>query len=378
MNLKIPSKRVNFLSIQNSHTVACAGYHQPYIRTGYENIMPYRVGKLYSYMAEDDGKVLDITNEYILVEYNNGRKQGITLGRQFGHAEGSVYAHDIVTPLTANKKFKKGDCIAFNEQFFEKDAWDPTKIIMKSSLICKVALMETSQTIEDSSSVTTALAAKLSTRIVKERVFTVRFKQNIRNIVTEGTDVHPKDVLFILEDEITSDTDIFDSDTIEALSRLSNLAPKAKILGHVDRYEVYYNGDLEDMSPTLRKLAQKSDKMLWERTKHTEHPIKNGRVNEEYRVEGKALQLDTMVIKVYLIQDDLVGLGDKVVYGHQLKSIVSETISYPIVGERGDIVDAIFGYKSISNRIVLSPLLMGTTISLLKIVAKKAISAYKT
>jgi len=254
---------------------------------------------------------------------------------------------------------------------------NPKQIIMKTHTVGRVALMESTQTIEDASSLSPKISELLQTRVVKERTFVVGFKQNIRNTIAPNTPVSPKDILFIIEDEITSESDIFDSDTIESLSRLSNLAPKAKVVGTLDRYEVYYNGDMEDMSPTLRKLAQQSNKQFQSRTTGTDFIIKDGRVTEEYRVEGKALQLDTVVIKVYIVVKDNCQLGDKVVFANQMKSVVCEVLHYPVKTETGLEIDAIFSYKSFNNRIVNSPQIIGTTTTLLKKIAEKAVAVYR-
>jgi len=369
-------KRVNFIGVQNAHTVACAGYRQPYLKTGYEYVVPYRVGKLYAYMAEQDGRVAELSDKVIIVEYADGSKTGVKLGRQYGRAEGSIYPHDITTTLVVGKKFIKGDTIAYNTQFFEPDMLDPNRIVLKSHMVARVALMESTQTLEDASSISRHLSDMLQTRVVKEKTFTVSFKQNIRNITPTGTELTPKDILLILEDEITSGIDIFDSDTIESLSRLSNLAPKAKVKGVLDRYEVYYNGDLEDMSPTLRKFTQQCNREMTARSAGTDYPITNGRVTEEFRVEGKALQLDTAVIKVYIVVSDKASLGDKCVFANQMKSVISEVLYYDVKTETGSEIEAIFSYKSLNNRIVNSPQMIGTTITLLKKIAENAVAMY--
>lgn len=52
-------------------------------------------------------------------------------------------------------------------------------------------------------------------------------------------------------------------------------------------------------------------------------------------------------------------------------------MNYDMHTESGEIVDAVFGYRSIAARVVMSPILMGTTISLLRVIARKAVEMYK-
>ena len=48
-----------------------------------------------------------------------------------------------------------------------------------------------------------------------------------------------------------------------------------------------------------------------------------------------------------------------------------------MLSEDGDEIDAIFGYRSIEARIVLSPIVIGTTSTLLKIIGRNAAKLYR-
>lgn len=45
--------------------------------------------------------------------------------------------------------------------------------------------------------------------------------------------------------------------------------------------------------------------------------------------------------------------------------------------EDGEKIDALFGYRAIAARIVLSPDIIGTTTTLLKVIGSKAVKLYK-
>lgn len=47
-----------------------------------------------------------------------------------------------------------------------------------------------------------------------------------------------------------------------------------------------------------------------------------------------------------------------------------------MITENGDVIDAVFGCKSINARIVTSPYIIGTSNTLLKLIQKKAVSVY--
>lgn len=59
-----------------------------------------------------------------------------------------------------------------------------------------------------------------------------------------------------------------------------------------------------------------------------------------------------------------------------MKTVFSEVLEREVRTESGEIVDAIFGEKSMNDRIVNSPYLIGTTNTLLSVLSKKAAELY--
>ena len=70
---------------------------------------------------------------------------------------------------------------------------------------------------------------------------------------------------------------------------------------------------------------------------------------------------DVSVILRFYIQENVgTGSGDKVIYDSSLKSVCANVLPAPVVAEdRTTVVDGFMGAKSISNRIILSPILVG-------------------
>ena len=369
-------KRANFVSIMNSHTVATEGYHQPLVRTGYESVIGNRTHDMFCYTARQDGKVISIADKGIIVEYKDGTRKGVALGRIYGKAEGSVYPHDVKTTLKENSSFKAGDCIAYNDGFFEPDFLNPGRVIFKTSMLVKVALVETNQTFEDSSSISRKLSDKFNTKTTKVKSITVGFKQNLNRVLQPGTEVRPKDILMFIEDEITSSSGQFDDQSLETLKRLGSQTPHANYTGVIDKIEVLYHGDKQDMSASLKLLADRSDRSMADMCKSSGKPVITGQVNDEYRVSGVPLTLDKAEIKIYITTVDNSSTGDKIIMANQMKSVIGEVMDYQVTTEQGDEIDMFFSYKNILARVVNSPILIGTTSSLLKVLGRKAVQLY--
>jgi hypothetical protein len=369
-------KRVNFVGIQHSHGIACDGYRQSAVRTGYEQILAQRTSDLFAYAARKDGKVISKKDSAILIEYEDGTQKGIELGRRYGSAAGLTIAHDVVSKLNPGSSFKKGDIIAYNTGFFEKDILNPDNVIWKMGVMAKTVLWEASETHEDASSISQRLANRLATNITKVKQVVVKFDQEVKNILKPGTPVEHRTILCTIEDPITSNAGLFDESTLSTLRLFSNQTPLAKTKGVLEKIEVYYNGEKEDMSPSLRALADASDRSFSSKMRALNKVSTSGQVNEGFRIDGDPLQLDHLVIKFYLTNSIGAGVGDKGVFANQMKTVFSKVMDYEMRTEDGEEIDAVFGQKSIDDRIVLSALTIGTTNTLLDVIAKKAVAVY--
>lgn len=369
-------KRTIFHSIHNSHTIGTIGYRQAQVRTGYESVIPHRVGESFCVTAKLDGKVTVLGTKGITVEYSDGTIAGYELGIKYGKSEGSMYPHEIVTSFTLGYKFKAGEAICYNKAFFEPDLLDPKRVVWKTAGTIRTALYESQQTFEDSSSISPKAASLLTAHISKTRSIVLTFDQAISRVVKVGAIVDVLDTLCIIEDEITAKTGMLDDETIDALKRLSDKTPKAKYKGEITKIEVFYHGDKTDMNPSLKSLADYSDLELKRLAKETNGKVYTGAVDSDYRVDGVPLAVDSLELRFYIKVTDVPSVGDKAVFSNQLKTTIGEVFEYPVKTEDGGDIEAIFGEKSLAARIVNSAYYIGSTTMLLKQLAKKAVEVY--
>ncbi len=366
------------MGIQHSHGVACTGYAQSPVRTGYEQVIAHRTSDLFAMTAKKSGKVLSVSDTGMTVEYEDGEVKGYELGRRFGNAAGLVIPHQVSTEMKEGQKFKEGELICYNNGFFERDVLNPNSVVWKAGVMVKTALLESTATLEDSSAISKRIAEKLTTSVTKVKTIVVSFDQSVRRLVKVGDVVESENILCVIEDAITANAQLFDEESLDTLRVLSAQTPLAKAKGVVERIEVFYHGDKEDMSESLRTIANLSDKELAKRNKTMGKKAFTGSVDEGYRVDGDPLGLDTLAIRIYITGDVPAGVGDKGVFANQMKTVFGEVLSGEVTTESGVVIDAIFGQKSINDRIVSSPEVIGTTATLLEVIAKKAIAAYKS
>ncbi|MFN3978737.1 MAG: hypothetical protein ACK4J2_08845, partial [Sulfurihydrogenibium azorense] len=174
--------------------------------------------------------------------------------------------------------------------------------VLKTNKLFTTALVMTNEVFEDSSAVSSKLSKDMTTIITKEFSFIIEFNKNIINLLPEKTEVEPDTTLFIVLDNEYEYKNLSDK-AIELLKNLTNFAPKAKVKGLIEKYEVRYNGDINDMSPSLKKIVTKIEKNMIEESKNTEYEIKSCKVDHEYRVDGKNLPQDTLELKVFISFD---------------------------------------------------------------------------
>ena len=179
-----------------------------------------------------------------------------------------------------------------------------------------------------------------------------------------------------IEDEITMGTNLFDAESSAILGKLSRMNPRSSYSGTLDKIEVFYHGDKADMTPSIKALADRSDKAMVESCKARGETPYTGRVSGDYRVKGKNLLLDTAEIKFYITVENDTSAGDKFVFANQLKTTAGQIFNHNVFTEDGLKIEAKFGGRSAIKRIVNSYAIEGTTTMLLMLEEKDIVDMY--
>lgn len=370
------AKRVGFTSIQNSHSVACDSYSTLPLSTGYEDVIAHRTDALYATTAKQSGKVTALTASGIVVTNDDGSTVSIELGKRYGKTKGSTVPHTLVSDLKLGDSVVAGQPIAWNTNFFTKSSLSGN-LRYKAGVLAATALMDGADTYEDSSAISEAFATRMVSRITYTRYLVLNFDQRINNLVSEGQSVGADGILCTIQDSVTAGAGLFDDDTLSTLQSLADATPKAKHEGVIDRLDVIYNGNIADMDESLQAVAIPSDRRRARTTNTLGQPRLTGQVDGTYRIEGTPLQPNQLAIVVYITTNVGMGVGDKLVFGNQLKSIIGRVMTGTNRTKSGIPLDALFSYSSCANRIVLSPEVMGTTNTLLKVISQQAAAIYK-
>ncbi|MCY1283693.1 hypothetical protein D9M68_20520 [compost metagenome] len=365
-------KRVNFIGIQQSHVIAAEGYRESPVSTGYDHILAHRTDEIFAVPAEKDGEVVERSDSHMVVAYADGTSEYIDLETQYGISAGSVYPQHQATEFKLGDQVKKGDILKYNSGFFKPSKFHPGQVQWKAGVIARTALMEASYTLEDSSAIDDWLASQLGSEVTKVKTIVVRFDQTLRNLVKVGDHTDITSILCTIEDAVTAEAGLFSEDDLDTLRLMGSDTPQAGAVGEISKIEVFYHGDPDDMSDSLLELVNVHDKGRRKTAKRLGMQPITGQVDQSLRIDGNGLELDHVAIKVYITHREGMGVGDKAVFCNQMKTVIGHRLNGVNETASGEKINAIFGAKSVMDRIVLSALLIGMGISVQIAIGEKA------
>ena len=347
-------KRVMLMDVQGSSTVACTGGRLLPVRTGFEMTVLERISDDFGIAAKEKGKVVEVTDGAITVNYDKIGPISYPLGKQHGLAAGACIPHVLVTDLKAGHKFVKGDAITWNQDYFMRDVLNPGGVSMRSGYLARTAYKDDARTLEDSSEISKRCSRMLATPISKQITIGVKFTDEVRDLVTLGQTVESDTALLTIEDSVVAGMGQSDS-TLQGLSKLGAKFPKAKQAGEVSRIEVIYNGEISEMTESLQKLVKADNKRRREESKlEGRSKAPTGQIADTTYYNKVEVVPGTVAITFYVDAMLDAEVGDKGVVNNPLKSIFGGVMDDSNRTESGKPIDILFAYQSVDNRILYS------------------------
>ncbi len=102
-----------------------------------------------------------------------------------------------------------------------------------------------------------------------------------------------------------------------------------------------------------------SDKKMYKKAKDLGKERVSGQKKIGSRYDGKIMEPNTVTIKITIEITQEMSVGSKLVFGHQMKSVVSNVFGDDFCTEDGKPYDAKFSYVSFVKRIVKSGIIVG-------------------
>lgn len=346
-------KRSSFTSTQASQAVSAYNYTPNILRTSYENVVAHRTSELYSKVAKGEGKVTEVTEEYLRVTYKDGIVDTYPLGLIIGEAAGEYHRHTRVTDLKVGNSFKKGDVIGWDDQWFARDSFCPGQVAWKAGRMVRIALVEDQDVYEDSMAIAKELASEAITPYIKVKRFAIDVTQNISMKVKVGDTVDYDSILCNVEDaHLVSEAS--ESEMVMDVNRLGIKQVRSNHHGKVVQFEVVYNSPLEDMSESTRKFVQAQDKLRKRKADIVGSEVVTGAVSNSLNVNKPILSPGKAFIIISIESLDPSTNADKYVIGNQLKGTVGSIMPKKLMTQDGREVLVKTSLKGTFNRMVLS------------------------
>ena len=373
---KDDAKRQIFVSTQWSQAVSAKNYTWGITRTGYDSIIAHRTSELYSKVAKDEGKVTAVEDDQLVVTYADGSTDTYPLGLVIGEASGEYHRHTRVTDLKVGDRFRKGDILGWDDEWFARDPFNPGQAVLKTAQMVRIAMLEDQDTFEDSIAISRDLAEESVTPFLNPVPFTMLVNQSILMRVKVGDEIDYDAILCEIEDSHVL-SDVADEDPSSNINRLGIRQIRSKNHGKVIHIDVKYNSPLEEMSDTVKKLVKEGDRRR-KRFMETEGktPVTGG-VNANLKVAKPVIPPGLVAITIMIESLDVSTTADKFVLGNQMKATTGYVMPYPIYTADGRRVDVKTSFKGMLNRMVCSLRDEAASNELMIGFSKRAIQVYR-
>lgn len=334
---------------QTKYMISVADSDPVLIGNRVEAIVPYLLSDEFVVDAKEDGEVVEVTKDWVIIRYKSGKNYAIEVApRVKKNASAGFYVDNTLKcDLKVGDKFKKGDILAYNDKQFTKHT-DDNGASMNLGVLTKIAIASSWDIYEDSTPITAKLSERLATEMIDEKAIVLKPNTIVDQIAKVGQKIKSGDLLIkfseAMEDYIQNAIkSLSDSDSSSSIIEDAKTTIKAKHTGEVVDIKIYTTVPIEDLDPSLGKIVSDYQKKIRSRNKILDkyenkgdmkyykagqiisevaevmEPSNNGKIKGEYIDKG-------VLIMFYVKYKDVAAKGDKIVANFALKGVTSHVI----------------------------------------------------
>lgn len=346
------------------------------VTSGADEVIPYMASDKFAFKAKQGGKVIDVTDDYIIIEYDDGTKDYVDLRETTeNNSDGGYF---VPMKLTAAKEFKvgmrfnKNQILAYDQLSFSNKLGESDNLAYNIGKIAKVAIINSDEGFEDSGVISASMAKKLATKIELKYDSVIDRDSRIFKIAKIGDHIEASDDLLVwdnaLDDEDTNDLIASLSLNDDDFADIGKRKLKSEVTGVLKDIKIYRTVELEDLSPSLRQIVEDYEKPLKAMAKKLrDNDISISKLPAHYILPptGKLKRAqDAILIEFYVEYLDTVGVGDKIVYNSANKAVEKDIFpegKEPYTEFRpNEKIDAFVSVTSINKRMVSSSIIYGS------------------
>lgn len=344
------------------------------VTSGADEVMPYITTDKFAFKAKNKGTIKEVDENHILIEYENGKKDFISLRETIEkNSDGGYYVPlklDMNGNLKPGMKFDKDQILAYDKYSFSNNLGESNNLAYNIGKLAKVAILNTDEGFEDSGIISSSMAKKLATRIDLKYDTVLEKDSTIYKIAKVGDHIEAGDELLIWQDAVEDE----DAEAvIRGLSQSTDVSDlgkrklKSEVTGTLQGIKIYRTVETEEMSDSLRKIVVDYEKPLKKEAKVIkDNNLNISKIPAHYVLPptGKLKKAQNAVlIEFYVEYYDTVGVGDKIVYNSANKAVEKNIFPQgkePYTDFRpNEIIDAFVAETSIDKRLVTSTFVYG-------------------
>ena len=335
--------RTAIATSQTSHIVSTADAQPCLISNGFDEVVPAYLTDEFSVLADEDGKVLEETEDYLIVQYKSGKKRSINIGHRQSFNSGSDFYVDnkLLSNFHAGDSFKKDDILAYHERFFSKDSDG----VVRENIgpLAKVAFTGIYSTYEDAGIMTAKMSKRLATKLTMKQLFKLNAIDDVEKIVQVGDEIEVGDplIVFGLGDTGDKSVDNFlkafqDKDGGNSAIDSAKRVMRSKEAGTVVDVRIYTCKSMDRLSPSLYNII---DQHFKDNVKRRKTLDKYEKGNNVYKMgmlydrpteplKGSTIKGITcdVLVEIFIEHEDEASVGDKCVAYAASKQVLSEVV----------------------------------------------------
>ena len=323
----------------------------------------------HAYVAKDDGEIIDVNDDYLVVKYKDGKQDVVGINRIERNVDKGLYLENqmaINNDLKVGSKFKKDDILAYNKLWFKKKT--NGKLGLCAGPLAHVLVCDAAEDWEDACLMFSRLSEKMGHNVVKRfaKVIDLNFDIMEPNL-NIGGHVEPGDVLFKYK-EVSEDPTmqkIFSSLNDFAVSEVTS-----HYSGTIDDIRVYWRSDKDVvMSDSIKKFIDDVTKAQ-RKYRHTGSVsgLKDSLLKDDFKkhlynkepmhltadkfskINGSRIDDGRILIEYYISIPDRVGPGDKIVISRALKNETAMILPFSeapvgsLTGKKVDMMSDTYGF----------------------------------
>lgn len=304
------------------------------ITSGADEALPYLISNTFVHKAKGKGEVLELTDDYMVISYDDGSTDYVDLHENVekNSSSGFFVTLKLDTDLKVGSKVKEGQIVAYDKSSFSDKVGNENNLAYNIGKIKKCAILNTDEGYEDSAIISQDLANDLTHSVVLkvEKIFSK--DTNIYNLVKVGQEIEEGDSLLTIQTPFDEE----DMNTLlkklsadeEDVTNLGRIPIKSKVTGIVQDIVMYRTVEKDELSESLRKAFNAYEKNISEKRKvMKKYGIDDSSLPADYKLPatGKLKNAeDGVLIEFYLRYEDMMSVGDKLIYYSALKGVIKD------------------------------------------------------